>query len=207
MPDFWMRFSSLTAQSPVSDAILDEDTGAYYVAQLQDIVPARQLTMAEARPQIIEQLKNSRALEELSSKGASVRTGIAAAVAAGKSFADAAKTEGQKVETYPPLSISDEQTATDDQRAALYLAKDLNDGEVSSFLPIPSEGGIIVHMDKREPIDPQKFESMRTEMEPSLVQEQVDIVFNEWLRKQKAAADIVIGTGGAKATPVPPPQQ
>lgn len=206
VPGFLETVFQLTTQAPDSEPLRDEDTGSYYVAHLQEIVPSRMLTLAEARPQIIDQIKNSRAQEQLNVKAADVRNKILSDLAAGKSFADAAKAEGQQIEAYPPFSIESPEDieAKKDGREVLFTTLELKDGELSEVVPTEA-GAILVHLDKREPIDPKQFETDRARLEPLFDKQQVDVVFSEWLRRQREAANIIIGTGANSATPVPPP--
>jgi len=193
----------LTPQNPDSEPVQDEETGSYYIAHLQQIVPSKQLTLAEARPQIIEQLKNSRAQEEIAAKAREVRDKIQTAMTAGKSFADAAKAGGQTVETYPPFSFAEPDLDKEDAREVTLTAAEMKDGALSDFVPTEA-GGVLVHLDKREPIDPKKFETDRALFEPEFKDQHVDVVFAEWLRKQHDAASISLN-GATNATPVPPP--
>jgi peptidyl-prolyl cis-trans isomerase D len=201
-------FQTLTEANPVSDPLPDETGSSYYVARLQQIVPSKLLTLDEARPQIIDQIKNSRAQETLAAKAHEVHTKIQADMTAGKSFADAAKAEGQKVDTVPAFSLVEPDLAEDDARTVLFKSLEMKEGELSDFVPSQETGGgVIIYIDKREPIDPQTFEQDRAKLEPAYNDEQVDFVFSEWLRKHRAAANIISDLAGGKPTPVPAPQQ
>ena len=206
-PAFLEKVFQLTTENPVSEPVQDREIGTYYVVQLQEIVPSKRLTLAEARPQVIEQLKNSRALEQLTAQAHDVRNKILADIAAGKSFADAAKAEGQKVEIYPPFSPADPEglVKKDDGSEVLSTALDMKEGDLSDFVPVQAVGGILIYLDKREAIDPEKYKADSVLYGPDYDKQQVFVVFAEWLRKQHAAANIIFGSGANNGTPVPPP--
>ncbi len=177
----------LTKQDPNSDVIQGE-TG-FYILQLEDIVPSRPLTFDEARPQIIDQIKNSRAQEQLSTKAAEIRTKIQADMKAGKSFADAAALAGQKPGKYPPFSLSDPNFEATDSREVMTKSLELGEGQLSDFVPT-QDGGVLVFLEKREPIDEAKFEKDKVLALPQFAQQKQTVVFLEWLRKQRENAKI-----------------
>jgi len=189
-----------TKDQPDSDAIQGEDGNSYYVLHLEEIEPSRALTFEEASPQIAEALKNSRAHELLSLKGAEVRNQIASKIQDGKSFADAVKDLGLKAETFPPFSLAEPNVEAQDSREIMYAASGLKDGQVGEFMPTP-DGGLLVHMDKREPIDEKTFEKDKALLEPSFVQQNLTLVFADWLRKQTEDAKIQFLGGTPAASP------
>jgi len=74
----------LTEKEPLSDAL--PMGNGYCILHLDKVTPSRQLTFAEARPQVIEQIKTERANAALVSKGNEVQAKIVAALKAGKSL-------------------------------------------------------------------------------------------------------------------------
>ena len=207
VPGFLETVFQLTPQNPDSEPIRDEESGAYYVAHLDQVVPSRLLTLPEARPQIVEQLKHSRAQEALNVQASATRNKILADLSAGKSFEDAAKAEGRAVVKLASFSLadpSDELEKLPDGREILYSAFEMKEGQLGEVVPTEA-GGDLVYMQKREPIDPKQYETDRAQLEPEFDNQRVDVVFNEWLRKQRDAANILIGENNAQPPPVPPP--
>ncbi len=176
-----------TTKDPNTDVIAGEN--GFYVAQLQEIVPSKQLTLAEARPRIIKEISSKRAEEGLSTFARETRNKIDVAMAEGKSFEDAAKAAGQKVEAYPKFSFSEPDMDKPDARWVLFGSQQLKEGELSQFIQTP-EGGILIHIDKRDPIDQAKFEKDKALLEPRFADNEVYRVFIEWLRTRHAAADV-----------------
>ena len=177
----------LTQQDPNSDALQGE--AGFYVLRLEEVVPARPLTFEEARQQVVEQIKNSRAYEQLTTKAAEVRGKILADMKAGKTFADAAKAADQKVETYPPFTLAEPNFEAADAREVMTKSGEMSEGQLSDFVAT-QDGGVLVHLDKREPIDEAKFEKEKALLEPRFAQQKQALVFLEWLRKQRDEAKI-----------------
>lgn len=176
-----------TKQDPNSDVI--PGPNGFYVAQLQEIVPSKQLTLAEARTKIIDDIKNKRAQESISTKALETRNKILVAMNGGKSFADAAKDEKVKVEEYPPFSLADLDEEKPDARIVLLMSEQMKDGELSQFQPT-EDGGILVHVDKRDPIDKAKFEKERALLQPRFISGRLYFVLDEWLRTHRLAANV-----------------
>jgi peptidyl-prolyl cis-trans isomerase D len=179
----------LTKDQPDSDAIQHESN--FYIAHLEQVVPSRQLSLDEARPEIIEQIKLSRAHETLSLKAAEVHKKIQADLSAGKPFADAVTAAGVKAEAFPPFSLSEPPLDKPDVREVTVRSVEMNEGQLSDFVPTP-DGGIIIHLDKREPLDEKKFGTVSLMMEPAYKREKLRVIFADWLRKQREDAQIQV---------------
>lgn len=179
----------LTMAEPDSDAIQAEN--GYYVVHLENIEPSRQLTLEEAKPKVTEELKNTRAHELLSIKASDVRNKIETDMKAGKSFADAATAAGQKVETFPPFSYAEPNFELPGAREIMTKALDLKDGQLSDLMETP-DGGILVRLDKREPVDEAKMEKEKPLLAPRIAERELNVVFGEWLRKCRDDARIIV---------------
>ncbi|MGB8355737.1 MAG: peptidyl-prolyl cis-trans isomerase, partial [Chthoniobacteraceae bacterium] len=185
---------------PDSDAIPGENGDSYYVLHLDDVVPSKPLTFEEASPQIMEALKANRAHELLSVKAGEVRNQIAARIAEGKSFADAVASTGLKAEAFPPFSLAEPNEEAPDSREVMYASSGLAEGEISQLVPT-ADGGILVHLDKREPIDEATFAKDKPLLLPAFTDEKLNSIFEEWLRKQKEGAKIQILNDTPSPTP------
>ena len=179
----------LTRDQPDSDPV--QGTNAYYVVHLDDIVPSKPLTLEEARTQITEELKDSRAHETLTLKSSEARNKIGADLKAGKSIADAAKAAGVKVETYTGLSLAEPNPEVPGSRELAGRAAEMADGAISEFIP-SQDGGMFIHLDKREPIDEAKFEKDKAMLAPRLFDQRLNLVFADWLRKQRDEAKVQV---------------
>jgi len=178
---------NLTEKAPLSDPLSAGD--GYCILHLDKVTPARQLTFAEARPQVVQELKTERGNMALTSKANEVRAKIAEAMKSGKSFADAAKAADAKVETLPPFSLTEPLEKTPDFREILTKAVELADGEASDFLPTAS-GGMIVYLDKRNPIDEERFEKDRGAKLLATRSQKSMFAFMEWMQSRRKYANI-----------------
>ena len=180
----------LTDADPHSDATKSE-ADAYYVMELSGIAPATPMTLDEARAQLTEELITERANEALSLKGAELRKKISEAVTAGKSFADAAKEAGANVETFPTFSPSERPKADQpDAQEIIGRASEMGEGELSEFTPTQA-GGLLIHIDKRLPVEEAGFEKEKTMLATNLEGLKKEAAFQQWLKERRIAAGFV----------------
>lgn len=177
----------LTDKDPTSDAL--PVGNGYALLHLEKITPSRQLTLEEARPQVIEQIKTEKANSALVAKGNETRAKLAADLKAGKSFADAAQAAGLKVETLPAFSPAEPPEEKADGQEILSKAVELADGDLSDFVPVPS-GGFILHVDQRDPIDEAQFKKEEASRLASATERKNLITFIEWMEMQRKQANV-----------------
>lgn len=193
MPEVAAAVFTLSKNQPNSDAV-STDRG-YYVVQLEEIVPGRPLTFDEAKERLADELKHERAQEAMSLKAAEIRNKIAAEMNAGKSFSDAAEpAAGVKPEPFPAFSAEDidmrKFADKPDASAVMRAAKSLNEGETSMLIPT-EKGGVIIHLEKREPIDEEKFKAEKSRVAEGVAEIRAAVLFQEWLKLRRAAAKII----------------
>jgi len=189
---------TLSKIQPDSDA-LSTDRG-YYVLQLEDIIPGRPLTFEEAKVDLADKLKHQRAQDAMNLKAAEIRDKIAAEVKAGKSFADAAQAaSGGKPEAFPPFSAEDMQMGKFDEKpdaaAIMHAVASVDVGETSMLIPT-GKGGVLIHLDQREPIDEVKFKAEKSGMVAEVGQIRATVLFQEWMKLRRAAAQLKTGPRG-----------
>ena len=179
----------LTEKEAVSDAL--PMGNGYCILHLEKVTPSRQLTLEEARPQVIEQIQTERANTALVSKGNEVQAKIAAALKAGKSFADAAKEVGQKVENFPVFSLSDPQQVQEKRNAQEIVSQAvvLPDGGLSEWIPTPS-GGLLVFLEKRDPIDEALYQKDEASQIAAVRERKSIITFMNWLQSRVKFANL-----------------
>lgn len=189
-PDLATAAFALTDKEPTSEAVAVGN--GYYILHLEKTTPSRPLTFEEARPQVVEQLKAERGNQELISKANEVAAKLAEALKAGKAFEAAAAEAGQKVEKLPPFSLSeppDDLSNQGDLQEIVAKAVELGDGESSAFVPTDN-GGFILHIDKRDPIDETQFEKDREQRLASARMGKSYAAFHEWLQTRRKAAEV-----------------
>jgi peptidyl-prolyl cis-trans isomerase D len=175
----------LTEQDPDSDAI-QTDKG-FLILRLVQTTPSAQLTLDQAKGQLVAQLKNERAAEQLGAKAAAVRKSIEDAMKSGKSFDDAAKGAGVVTATVPTFSIAELPQDDKVSRDVLEKIIETPTGRISDFVPT-REGGFLVFVSKRLPADEATLTAKHDFISGLLTRSRRDLVFAEWLRQRRADA-------------------
>lgn len=176
-----------TEQDPNSDAIRSGD--GFYIIHLAKVAPSRELTLDEAKPKVIEQIKNERGHDAMLAKANEVRAKIAAALKSGKSFSEAAAAAGQKVESFPAFSLAEPAMDKPDAEEIAQKAIELAPGDLSELVQT-NDGGLLIHEDKKEPIDEKKYEAEKATQMAMLRSSKRRVIFHEWLALQQKAANI-----------------
>jgi parvulin-like peptidyl-prolyl isomerase len=189
----------LTKENPNSDPIQTPD--GFYVLHLTDVIPARPLTLEEARPKIAESLQRERLEEMVSTKAGDGARQIREALKSGKPVDAAMQASGLKAEKLPPFSFAEDtslaaekkekppQTEAPDLPSVKETLSEMNPGEVSNFVRAP-DGGLIVIFEQREAIDPIKFAQTKNLLASRYLRNKREIVFYDWLRDRRRAAGI-----------------
>ncbi|MEA3189380.1 MAG: peptidyl-prolyl cis-trans isomerase [Chthoniobacter sp.] len=188
VPSLTAAAFQLGEDDPNSDVVQGEN--GFYVLHLEDVLPRRQLAFEEAKPKIIQQLKEQRGKEVLGLKAGEVRTKIQADLQAGKSFTEAASAAGQKVETIPPFSLSDPpKNEVADQELILEKAVELGEKQLSDVVASDA-GSLMVYLEKREPVSDADFAKDSATLEPLFTRQKIETAFREWLRTRRDAAKL-----------------
>ncbi len=188
----------LSMQEPNSDPIQVAD--GFYILHLAGIVEARPLTIDEAKPKIVEAIKNSRAREVMSTKGAEIVQQLREATnsPSGAGLEAAIQKAGVNVEKVTPFSLLDETTEAQAKEATkgppdLPAIKDavayMNPGQISDFFP-SGDNGLIIALQKREPSAKANDPEKKAAFERRLLNNKIRIVFYEWLRDRQRAANV-----------------
>ncbi|HEY4282198.1 MAG TPA: peptidylprolyl isomerase [Chthoniobacterales bacterium] len=186
----------LTNEEPNSELI--EVPDGYYVLHLAGVAPARQLSLDEAKPKIVESIKAGRAREAMSTKAAQAAHDLREGLKAGEPLSFAAEKVNLKAESVPPFVLMDDEKddpkkpkeKTPDLLAVKNAAASLQPGEVSDFFPW-EDGGIIVVLEKREPPDEAKYGAKKKELIDRIKTNKHGIVFFEWLREKQREAGLL----------------
>jgi hypothetical protein len=174
-----------------SDVIQSGD--AFYVLELTAVNAARTLTLEEARPRIEAQLRTQKADQIFTAGATSAANAIRAAVAAGKTFDEAAAAQNLKVEKLTNIVAADEATPREDQAIAGATLL-LKEGQVSNVEPAPW-GAFVAQLQTRGPVDQKIFSTREAQIRESLLRNKRDFLFMEWLRVGREAAQITMPQG------------
>ncbi len=195
----------LTSQEPVSDPIQVVD--GFYILHLAGIVEARPLTIDEAKPRIVEAIKNARTRELMSTKGAAIVRQLREATSspAGAGLEAAIQKTGVKAEKLAPFSLLEDPTAKSNDKqepknepsdliAIKNAVAQIEPGSVSDFFPW-EDGGMIAVLEKREPPDPTKYLESKAAFDQRYLGNKRTIVFHEWLRDRQRDAGLQFSRG------------
>jgi len=191
----------LSQQEPNSDPIQVAD--GFYILHLAAVVEARPINIEEAKPKIVEAIKNSRARELMSTKGAEVAHQLREAKKSGQPLDAGIQKSGIKIEKVPAFSLLEEtppggEKEAKTESAELTAIKNavtyMNPGDISDFFP-SEEGGLIAIVEKREASAAANNTEKKAAFENRLLNNKRQIVFYEWLRERQRAANVQFAKG------------
>jgi peptidyl-prolyl cis-trans isomerase D len=184
----------LSSDYPSSDVL--EGENGYYVLHLDGVVPSAQLTMEQAKPQIIADIKKQRAAQIMQTRAIEVKTTIGAELQQGKTLDQAAKDAGVTVEDVPAFSLMEASKLDEpDIKAIVDNAVSLGSGQFSDFVPTQT-GGMYVYMKSREPVDMAGAAAGEDLVQGQFLRQKQEGAFLEWLRlaRQSARLELVHGS-------------
>lgn len=181
----------LSKDTPVSDVVQAGDK--FFVLHIGEIVPQRPLTFEEVRAMAEPSLKAGKVAKATREKAEQSVTKIRDAVAAGRSFSEAAKAEGLTVESvtgFEPATQAQEQKVP---MEVIRLSLLLEPAQMSGFVP-NADAGLVFFVGARAPIALAGDELMKQKQ--TISQDILDakrrILFNTWLSAARDEAKITM---------------
>jgi peptidyl-prolyl cis-trans isomerase D len=193
----------ITQQEPNSDPI--QVNNGYAVLHLAGVVEARPMSLDEAKPKIVDAIKNERSREMAMAKGRqaveTLRSGLKAGQPLQFTLEQAGGLKGEKFEPFTLADDPEAQNSADkpknesvEMMVVKNIASQLPPGGVSDFSP-SMDGGLIVLMDKRESPDPAKYQEAKAKFEERYLKTAREYVFVEWLRDRQRDAGLQYARG------------
>ncbi len=185
----------LSNEEPISEPIQVAD--GFYILHLAAIIPAKPLTLDEAKPKIIESLKARKERELVTIRAANVAHDLGEALQAGDPIPKAAEKLKIKLEKVPPFTLADElepkaspapEQSPDLPRIKNAIA-DLHANEVTDPLPT-ADGAVIAVVEKRDPPDSAQAAANRASLDERILRGKREMIFAEWFRERRQAAGI-----------------
>ena len=157
--------------------------GGYLIARLDEVEEARPKTFEEAKEQVQADYIREKSGEALKKDADEKTATIREALAAGKSFADAAKELGLEVKSHGPFKATDKLDGEADTSILFETASMVAPGELADPVLRP-DGALFVFVEKREMVkDPTR--DNRIDMALSgLASSQQRIAFSAWLNEK-----------------------
>lgn len=181
-PTFMLR-----KERPVTSVIQDGEK--FYVAELVRETAPRTLTLDEARPQILQEIRLNFARARMEESAVTGLATLREALAAGNSFVAAAESAGLQLQAFEAAPA--DPIAPIEQRRYADAAMFLNIGELSAYIPAGA-GGFAVMLESREPLSPDVLKEQRPQIEEFLKNRSASILFFEWLVAARTRAGIQI---------------
>jgi len=172
---------NLTTENPVGDVI--EGNNGFYIVKLMKIEPSRPLTLEQARDRVRTELKDEKVRAAIQAKAREVREKIDAGMQNGKDFVQAAQAAGVKPETPPPFSLLNPGDNLELARTIHMDNVELDDNQTSKFLE-DQDGGVIIHLIKKEPIDEAKYQEYKNAEYALQNSGYESVVVREWLKAE-----------------------
>jgi peptidyl-prolyl cis-trans isomerase D len=165
---------------------LIDSPGAYYLARLDSIHPGGKPTVALLRDQIRRQLSHDKKLDMLIPKARQ----LSAAVAGGKTLAEAAHDAGLTVQTTGMFTRATPVAGLGQATQAVGAAFGLPVGATSE--PVKSEDGVFVlHVDRRVQADKQAWQAQKKAQRDQVTQALRRQRVQEFLASLRQSADVV----------------
>jgi peptidyl-prolyl cis-trans isomerase D len=185
---------NLTKENPMSDVIEGKD--GFYVIKLAKVEPSQPLTLEEAKDKVVAAIKAEKVRTAITGKAKEVRTRIDAEMHNGTDFVQAAEKVGYKPETPPPFALADPGSNTELASMIAMNSLDLAQGATSKLLE-NQDGGLLIHMVNKEPIDEQKYEQFKKAEYAQQNSRYETLAVREWLKlaQQRAGRPPISGQG------------
>ncbi len=192
----------LSREQPNSDAVQAPD--GFYIMHLVSVTPSRTMTLEEAKPKIVDSLKDERVHELMASRASAAVEQVRTKMKSAATAEEAMQQAGLKPEKVAPFSFAENPfekmsskaettaatpTPVPDLSSVKQAVASLSPGEVSDLVPTKT-GGLIAVLVRREPIDEAQFKTTQPLLEGRVLQGMRRIVFLEWLNRRRAEAGL-----------------
>lgn len=183
--DFTRRAFSLTSEEPVTGPIVGED-GVYVIA-LKKQIPSEIPPLDTIRDKVKTDCEFAQAVQLARQAGTNFYTTLTNGLVQGKTFTSICREAKLAPLLLPPFSRSTRSLPEIEDRVSLGLLQQItfrvDPGKVSNFISM-LDGGFIVHVQSRLPLDEAKLKTELPDFMAYLRQVRQNEAFQEWFRKQ-----------------------
>ncbi len=197
-PDVLRALFQASTEQPLSPPVLQQD-GGYYVIHLDELKAPAPQPLKDASLAIKEILKARKGGEQLQAAAAKAQSTINEALAAGKSFSDAAKSAGVKAVKLVAFSNDDPPKKIDNARLIVGTASAMNVKELSGIVNTPT-GAMLVYVDKKVIYESKEEERRKSMIRGQLSYDDSRTLYNAWFQGKREAAH------PQRSGPIAPPQ-
>ena len=204
--DFITRAFARTPDDPFGGPMLGRN--AVYVFALDKKIPSEIPALSQIHSQVEADYKEARATMLARNAGMAFYHSVTNGLAQGKSLSSICSTANEKLVSLPPVSISSRDLPDVEEHASLNLFKQVAFstpvGKVSSF-QMTSEGGMIVYVKSKLPIDEAQMKAAMPSFTRYIRQSRQTEAFNEWFSKQAQTGLANTPLGQPRPTPTMSP--
>ena len=204
-PDFKRKALAFTDEKPIEWTPIP-GTNAIYVIARKKKIPSEAPSFETIKEKVAADYKHSEALTLAMKAGPAFHTNLTNGLALNKPFKDLCAEAKVTPISLPPFSMSSEPLTNIDTRLNFNMVRNLglytDPGKASPFIQ-SSEGGIVVYVQGRAPVAPDKLQKELPEFINRLRQERQGEAFNQWFRKEIEAAKVATPREDAPAQPAP----
>lgn len=194
--DFARAAFELTEEEPFAGPIVGRE--GVYVVTMHKRIPSQIPAFEDVREKVTADYRFREAAQLARQAGNAFSTALTNALAEGRSFSDAAAAANVTVEKLPPFSLSTRELPEVEKHMSLFqfkqIAYSLKPGNASQFIPT-REGGAIVFVQDKLPIDETRMQAELPAFTDSVRQMRQNEAFNDWFRKEaeRALRDTPLG--------------
>lgn len=174
-----------TGEGAVTNIVQDGDS--FIMAEVVRVTPARELSLDEARDQIVQGLRLEAARGRMEEAAVVGLATLREALAAGAPVAEAATAANLRVVPFSAAPM-DNMAMMEDRRYA-DAATLLEPGELGEYIPTGG-GGFAVLLETREALPEAELETRREELVMFLRSQRAGVLFYEWLVTARQQAGI-----------------
>lgn len=185
---------SMTKAEPISMNPIVAEDGVYVIAlreRFESTIPP----LTVIKDKVIQDYKRSQAIDMAHTRGRIFYASLTNSLAMKKSFSEICLESKFTPISLPPFSRSTRALENMSLPVSLNEIKryafDLEPGEVSQFIPT-REGGMIIYMRSKLPIDEQKMKKELPQYIASIQQSRIYEAADLWLQKQRQSMQMVI---------------
>jgi peptidyl-prolyl cis-trans isomerase D len=195
-PQLTQMAFSLSDSEPVSEPVQGKD--GFYILKLAAIIPAKPLTIEEAKSKIVDALKARQERELLNTRATKTVHDLREALKSGDTIAAAVQKANVKLESLPAFTLADDlepaASPAPEKSPDLPMVKnavaDLHASDVTEPIPI-ANGALVAVVEKREPPDGANAASKRASLQEKIEMGKRRIAFLEWLQERRRAAGLI----------------
>lgn len=188
-----VAFSLNSSNNPVSVQPIEGERG-YYIIALQQTIPSQPEPFNSITAKVTDDYKRYSAYTLAFSAATNFIAQATNGLAQGKTFEEIALKQGLKAETLPPISARTESLTNLEERIDVRRLKStmlsLEPGKVSTYMPNPPEGGFVVYVRGKLPIDEARLKAELPKFLAELRYQKQNEIFNQWFRKEVEQAKL-----------------